>query len=99
MNQAVDKLHVCECVCVCVREMPTKATCTKLQANTISQHMYIYPSTNTLPTLHNIIIFAYHSSCDVLDILDAELAFLELSISENVSPVAPAVDQQPLFHL
>ena len=40
----------------------------------------------------------YHSSCNVLNILDSELAFLEFPVSEYISPVSPAVDEQTLLH-
>ena len=44
-------------------------------------------------------MLAYHSSCNILDVLDAELAFLELPVPEYVSPVAPAIDEEALLHL
>ena len=42
---------------------------------------------------------SYHGSGDVFNILDAELTFFELSISEYISPVSPSVDEKTLFNL
>ena len=59
--------------------------------------LYRVIDTLQLQVLYNIVV--YHCSGDVFNIFYAELALLELSVSEDALPVPPAVDKQPLLNL